>query len=63
MLLVNGGSGILFSEVLTAGSAAVFAKACEVGLEGIVSKQEGSFYWSGRSDSWLKTKNQNLVRT
>jgi bifunctional non-homologous end joining protein LigD len=49
--------------VLTAEGAAVFAKACELGLEGIVSKQEGSFYRSGRSDIWLKTKNQNLVRT
>jgi ATP-dependent DNA ligase len=43
--------------------AAVFAKACELGLEGIVSKRAGSFYKSGRSRNWLKTKNPNLVRT
>jgi ATP-dependent DNA ligase len=27
----------------------MFAKACELGLEGIVSKREGSFYRCGRS--------------
>jgi ATP-dependent DNA ligase len=31
----------------------VFAKACELGLEGIVSKREGSFYRSGKSRNWL----------
>jgi ATP-dependent DNA ligase len=40
-----------------------FAKACELGLEGIVSKREGSFYQSGRSQNWLETKNPNFVRT
>jgi ATP-dependent DNA ligase len=37
--------------------AVVFAKACELGLEGIVSKWAGSFYRAGRSRDWLKTKN------
>ena len=37
--------------------AVVFAKACELGLEGIVSKQ------AGRSRNWLKIKNLNFVRT
>jgi len=41
----------------------VFAKACELGLEGIVSKRRGSFYRCGRSRNWLKAKNQNFVRT
>ena len=41
----------------------VFAKACDLGLEGIVSKRAGSFYKSGPSRNWLKTKNQNFVRT
>jgi bifunctional non-homologous end joining protein LigD len=40
----------------------VFAKACELGLEGIVSKREGSFYRNGRSRNWLKAKNQEFVR-
>ena len=42
--LVVGVSGILFSETLAAVGAVVFAKACELALEGIVSKREGSFY-------------------
>jgi bifunctional non-homologous end joining protein LigD len=44
-----GVSGILFSEALAEEGAVVFAKACELGLEGIVSKRAGSFYKSGRS--------------
>ena len=50
MWLVHGVSGILFSETLAAEGAVVFAKACELGLEGIVSKREAScFYKSGPS--------------
>ena len=41
----------------------VFAKACDLGLEGIVSKRQGSFYKSGKSRNWLKTKNPDFVRT
>jgi Helix-turn-helix len=41
----------------------VFAKACELDLEGIVSKREGSFYRCGRSRNWLKAKNPDFVRT
>ena len=55
--------GIVFSEALEAEGAVVFAKACELGLEGIVSKRAGSLYKSGRSRNWLKTKNLNFVRT
>jgi bifunctional non-homologous end joining protein LigD len=57
------GDGILFSEALVEEGAVVFAKACELGLEGIVSKREGSFYKSGPSRNWLKTKNPDFVRT
>jgi bifunctional non-homologous end joining protein LigD len=57
------GDGILFSEALAEEGAVVFAKACELGLEGIVSKREGSFYRSGRSRNWFKTKNPDFVRT
>jgi bifunctional non-homologous end joining protein LigD len=63
MWLVDGVSGILFSDAITAEGAVVFAKACELGLEGVVSKREGSFYRSGKSRNWLKTKNPNFVRT
>jgi bifunctional non-homologous end joining protein LigD len=57
------GDGILFSEALAEEGAVVFAKACELGLEGIVSKREGSFYRSGKSRNWLKTKNPGFART
>ncbi len=35
---------------------AVFAEACKMGLEGIVSKRLGLPYRPGRSPGWLKTK-------
>ena len=35
----------------------VFAHACKLGLEGIVSKRKGSPYRSDRSPDWLKMKN------
>ena len=57
------GDGILFSEALTAEGAMVFAKACELGLEGVVSKRAGSFYKSGKSRNWLKTINPKFIRT
>ena len=61
--LVAGVDGILFSEALAAEGAVVFAKTCELGLEGIVSKRAGSLYKSGRSRNWLKAKNPDFVRT
>jgi ATP-dependent DNA ligase len=57
-----GVDGIVFSEALVAEGAVVFAKACELGLEGIVSKRAGSFYKSGSSRNWLKTVNPDFVR-
>ena len=35
----------------------VFAHACKMGLEGIVSKRKDSAYRSGRSPDWLKRRN------
>ena len=35
----------------------VFAHACKMGLEGIVSKRKDSRYRSGRSLDWIKSKN------
>ena len=51
------------ADALAAEGAVVFAKTCELGLEGIVSKRAGSFYESGRSCNWLKTINLDFVRT
>jgi bifunctional non-homologous end joining protein LigD len=57
-------SAYLFGlQPLLAEGAIVFAKACEMGLEGIVSKRAGSLYRSGRSRNWLKTRNPAFVRT
>jgi bifunctional non-homologous end joining protein LigD len=56
-------NGILFSEAFAVECVVVFAKSCELGLDGIVSKRQGSFYKSGRSRNWLKTVNPNFVRT
>jgi bifunctional non-homologous end joining protein LigD len=60
--LVHGVVCILFSEALSAEGALVFAKACKLGLEGIVSKRVGSRYSSGTSRNWLKAKNPAIVR-
>jgi bifunctional non-homologous end joining protein LigD len=62
-LLGDGVEAILFSEALEAEGAIVFAKACELGLEGIVSKRAGSLYRSGRCRNWLRTKNPAFIRT
>ncbi len=58
--LVAGQDAILFSGAIEAEGALVFAKACEMGLERIVSKRLGSLYSSGQSRQWLKSKNPPL---
>ena len=35
----------------------MFAQACMIGLEGIVSKRKTSPYRSGRSPDWIMSKN------
>jgi bifunctional non-homologous end joining protein LigD len=60
--LIAGQDAIQFSESLEAAGELVFAKACEMGLEGIVSKRLGGVYSSGRCRNWLKVKNPAFVR-
>jgi bifunctional non-homologous end joining protein LigD len=60
--LVAGIDAVQFSEALAAEGAIVFAHACKLGLEGIVSKRAGSLYRSGTSRSWLKSKNPEFAR-
>ena len=36
----------------------LFRKACEFGLEGLVSKRRDSAYRAGRSPNWIKVKNR-----
>src|SRR5262249_50253584 len=45
------------TEHIEADGPTVFAHACKMGLEGIVSKRKTSTYRSGRSPDWLKSKN------
>jgi bifunctional non-homologous end joining protein LigD len=49
--------GIRFSEHIEGNGAIVFAHACKLGLEGIVSKRRDLPYRSGRSRYWVKVRN------
>jgi bifunctional non-homologous end joining protein LigD len=60
--LVAGVDDIRFSESVADDGALVFAKARELGLEGIVSKRAGSRYRSGVSRNWLKCLNPDFQR-
>jgi bifunctional non-homologous end joining protein LigD len=56
-VLAKAGPGMRFNEHIEADGPTVFAHACKMGLEGIVSKRKDSTYRSGRSPDWLKSKN------
>jgi ATP-dependent DNA ligase len=56
-VLAKAGPGIRFNEHIEGDGPTVFADACKMGLEGIVSKRKDSAYRSGRSPDWLKMKN------
>jgi bifunctional non-homologous end joining protein LigD len=59
-LLSRASPGLRFNEHLDEKDRPlVFAHACKMGLEGIVSKRRDSFYRSGRSPDWIKSKNPN----
>ncbi len=60
--LTEPDGGIMFSEALEDDGVLVFAKACELGVEGIVSKRLGGAYWSGPCRNWLKVKNPAFLR-
>ena len=55
--LAKAGFGLRFNEHIEGDGPTVFAHACKMGLEGIVSKRKDSMYRSGRSPDWLKSKN------
>jgi bifunctional non-homologous end joining protein LigD len=57
MLLAKAPAGIRYSEHLEGDGAAIFALACGLGAEGIVSKHRERAYRSGPSKTWLKIKN------
>jgi bifunctional non-homologous end joining protein LigD len=57
-LLRRAAPGLRFNEHLDEEDGPlVFAHACKMGLEGIVSKRKDSPYRSGRSPHWIKSKN------
>jgi ATP-dependent DNA ligase len=56
-VLAKAAPGLRFNEHIQADGPTVFAHACKMGLEGIVSKRKASLYRSGRSPDWLKSKN------
>ena len=57
-LLARAAPGLRLNEHLEEQDGPlVFAHACKLGLEGIVSKRRNSPYRSGRSPDWIKSKN------
>jgi bifunctional non-homologous end joining protein LigD len=56
-VLTKAGPSIRFNEHIEGDGPTLFAHACKLGLEGIVSKRKDSTYCSGRSPDWLKMKN------
>jgi ATP-dependent DNA ligase len=56
-ILAKARPGIRFNEHIEGDGPTIFAHACKMGLEGIISKRKDSAYRSGRSPDWLKMKN------
>src|SRR5262249_11546058 len=61
-IVAKASPGIRFNEHLEGDGPTVFAHACKMGLEGIVSKRKDSAYRSGCSPEWLKMKNFSVER-
>ena len=57
-MLAKAGLGLRFNEHLEGDGPTVFAHACKLGLEGIVSKRKDSAYRSGRSPACSAVKRQ-----
>jgi bifunctional non-homologous end joining protein LigD len=56
-VLAKAGPGLRLNEHIEADGPTVFAHACKMGLEGILSEHIASTHPSGRSPDWLKCKN------
>jgi bifunctional non-homologous end joining protein LigD len=56
-LLRKTEAGILLNEHIAEDGATVFAHACQLGAEGIVSKRVDGTYRSGPSRAWIKVRN------
>jgi len=55
-LLEDGGEFLRLSEHIETSGEVFFEKACELHVEGIISKRAASKYSSGRGGDWLKLK-------
>jgi ATP-dependent DNA ligase len=55
--LLRHGRGIQYVEHAEGHGDKLYAAACKLGLEGIVSKKLNAPYKSGPSKAWLKIKN------
>ena len=55
-MLAKAGLDLRFNEHMEGDGPTIFAHACKMGLEGIVSKGKDSIYRSGRSTDWPKFK-------
>ena len=49
-------STVRFSEDLQGSAQEILGNACRLGLEGLIGKQAGAVYTSGRTRSWIKLK-------
>ena len=56
-LLRDTEAGILLNEHIAEDGATVFAHACRLGAEGIVSKKVDGTYRSGACRVWIKVRN------
>ena len=60
--IVEDAPGIQLVSALEAHGEALFAKAVELDIEGIVAKRLDAAYSAGRQLAWLKIKNRNYSR-
>jgi bifunctional non-homologous end joining protein LigD len=55
------GTDVQFSESFEVDGAEMFAHACKIGLEGVVSKVRDSRYSSGRGNDWVRKPASNAI--
>jgi bifunctional non-homologous end joining protein LigD len=60
--IVDDMPGIQIVSALEAHGEALFAKAVELDIEGIVAERSDATYCAGRQITWLKIKNRNYSR-
>ena len=51
----------MLNDHIAAHGPTVFAHACQLGAEGIVSKRTDAPYRSGRFSAWIKVKNPEAI--